>query len=256
MHYTIRIYPTKILVKTLSTGKILQKGISLAYMPFMTMLSCQDHSWGHKTSIVPWWLKEETHSIQGEALSYYHNNNFLAQSLHSRILVWWRKRPSLLSPCYYHTANFVRAQHSSILMAFTLCFIILAVRERSKLVLQKIFVFQPRSEQEISELSRCIFSITVISESWWILTSLPQWITMEWQKFYTTASPHRHHDRQIPPVISAYSTFIPPTTLFTNYSIFWDSSSYEIITPGARAGKRNMFAKRFLKICISDNMTS
>ena len=46
-----------------SAGKIkkfLQMGISLAYMPLM--LSCQDHSWGHKTSIVPWWLREETHS--------------------------------------------------------------------------------------------------------------------------------------------------------------------------------------------------
>ena len=44
---------------------------------------------------------------------------------------------------------------------------------------------------------RCIFSITVISERWWILTRLPQWITMQWQKFNTTASPHHPHERWI-----------------------------------------------------------
>ena len=138
----------------------------------------------------------------------------------------WRKRPTPstekppLSPIII-TAAFQHSDIKSTLTSFyhdiyqllgALCvflaIISMAVGKESEYVL-KIFVFYAsRSELEISELSRRIFSITVISESWWILTRLPQWITMQWQKFYTTASPHHHHDRKIQPMISKYSNFL------------------------------------------------
>ena len=121
-------------------------------------------------------------------LSYYHNSSFPAfwHKIHSHPLLSW------------YLPTFGRIMH-------IFAIVVLALRKESEFVL-KIFVFHAsRSELEISELSRRIFSITVISESWWILTRLPQWITMQWQKFYTPGSPHQHHDCQIQPMVSAYS---------------------------------------------------
>ena len=75
---------------------------------------------------------------------------------------------------------------------------------------------------------RCIFSITVISERWWILTRLPQWITMQWQKFNTTASPHHPHERWIQNT-DGHITFSMPLQLldYKSFDIFWVLTSQQ-----------------------------